>query len=85
MAKLPNLVIDLFDQYGSCHPRPSGDVLTFQVIHENTTFPKAKAEIEALLTVHGITANSLSIAPGLEVNKKVNRSVKFSVAKNLLM
>lgn len=85
MAKLPNLVIDLFDQYGSCHPRPSGDVLTFQVIHVNVTYQKAKAEIEAVLTLHGISAMNLHVTPGPEVKGKFNRSVKFAIAKNSLM
>ena len=84
MAKLPSLVIDLFDKYGSCHPRPSGMVIKFSVIHENTTYHKAKAEIEALLTKHGLLAD-LSMDPGPEMRRNFNRRIDFTVAKDMLV
>lgn len=84
-ARLPDLLIDLHDQYGAAFPKPAGLVVNFNVIHENTTYQKAKAEIEALLTLHGIIPSSLTITPGPEVKTKTNRSIKLSVAKDLLM
>ncbi len=81
---LSDLIIDLHDQYGSAFPRPAGMVVKFQVVHDNATFQKAKAEIEALLTLHGIIPSSLEITPGPEVKGKFNRNVKFSVATDLL-
>lgn len=85
MEALPDLLIDLHDQYGGAFPRPSGMVINFSVIHENTTYKKAKAEIEALLTLHGIIPSGLTITPGPEVKEKWNRNIKFSIAKDLLM
>ena len=82
---LPDLLIDLSDQYGHAFPKPSGMSIQFTVIHNNTTYKKAKAEIEALLTLHGIIPSNLSITPGPEVASKINRSIKISVAKDLLM
>lgn len=84
-ARLPDLVIDLFDQYGSSNARPTGEIINFQVIHANTTYLKAKAEIEALLTLHGLKASTLTITPGPEIKVKTNRSIKFSIAKGLLV
>jgi len=82
---LPDLLIDLHDQYGNAFPRPQGLALTFQVFHKNTTYPKAKAEIDALLALHGIIPSKLTITPGLEVRGKTDRSIKIEVAKDLLM
>ena len=84
-ALLPDLLIDLADQYDNAFPRPGHLVVSFTVIHERTTFEKAKAEIEALLTLHGIIPHNLDITPGPEVKAKTNRSIKFSVAKDLVM
>jgi len=84
-ARLPDLLIDLHDQYGAAFPRPSGMAINFAVVHENVTYKKAKAEIEALLTLHGVIPSDLSITPGPEKPEKWNRSIKFSVSKDLLM
>jgi len=84
-ARLPDLLIDLHDQYGMAFPKPEGLVVNFTVIAENTTYKKAKAEIEALLTLHGLIASTLTITPGLENPAKVNRSIKISIAKDLLV
>lgn len=84
-ARLPDLLIDLHDQYGAVFPRPAGMVVKFSVVHENATFKKAKAEIEALLTLHGLMASDLSIVPGPEKPEKWNRNIKFSISKDLLM
>ena len=84
-ARLPDLLIDLHGQYGAAFPKPEGMVIRFNVIHENTTYKKAKAEIEALLTLHGVIPSELSITPGPEDPRKVNRSIKIAVAKDLLM
>jgi hypothetical protein len=81
---LSGLILDLHDVYGSAFPRPQGMVVKFQVVHDNTTFKKAKAEIEALLTLHGIIPSDLQITPGPEVKGKFNRSVKFSISTDLL-
>lgn len=81
---LSDLIIDLHDQYGSAFPRPQGMVVKFQVVHDNTTYKNAKAEIEALLTLHGIIPSDLQITPGPEVKTKFNRNVKFSVSTDLL-
>ncbi len=81
---LAGLIIDLHDAYGSAFPRPSGMVVKFQVVHDNATFQKAKAEIEALLTLHGIIPSDLQITPGPEVKGKFNRCIKFSVSTDLL-
>jgi hypothetical protein len=82
---LPDLLIDLFDQYGESFPKPSGLTIGFTLIDDNTTYEKAKAEIEALLTVHGIIPSKLTITPGPENKKKINRSIKLEIAKDLLM
>ena len=84
-ARLPDLLLDLADQYGNAFPKPQGMVIEFTVIAENTTYKKAKAEIEAILTLHGLIASSIVITPGLEKPAKVNRSVKITIAKDLLM
>ena len=84
-ARLPDLVLDLSDQYGNAFPRPSGMSIRFSVIHENATYQKAKAEIEALLTLHGIIPSSISITPGPEARGKINRRINLSIAKDLLM
>jgi hypothetical protein len=84
-ARLPDLLIDLHDQYGAAFPKPAGLVIKFNVIDDNTTYQKAKAEIEALLAVHGIIPSSLTITPGPEDKTKTNRSIKLEIAKDLLM
>lgn len=84
-ARLPDLLIDLHDQYGAAFPRPAGMVVKFSVVHENVTYKKAKAEIEALLTLHGLMTSDLTITPGPEKPEKWNRSIKFSISKDLLM
>ena len=66
-------------------PKPSGMVITFTLIRENTTYKKAKAEIETILTLHGLTSTRMTITPGLENPGKVNRTIKLEVAKDLLM
>lgn len=84
-ANLPDLLIDLYDQYGPAFPRPAGLVIRFQVIHKKTTYENAKKEIEALLTLHGVIPSNLTITPGPEVKVKINRSIKFEVAKDTVM
>ena len=84
-ARLPDVMIDLSGQYGVVQPRPSGLVINFNVVDENTTYAKAKAGLEALLTLHGIFASSLSITPGPEVKTRFNRNIKFGIATDLLM
>jgi hypothetical protein len=59
-------------------------VIVFTLIRENVTYKAAKAEIEALLTLHGVIG-TVTITPGPEVAGKVNRTIKLSVAKDLLM
>lgn len=84
-ALLTDLLLDLTDQYGSAFPRPAGLVLNFQVIAPNTTYIKAKKDIEALLTLYGLTPNNLTVMPGPEVSRPFNRSVRFAIAKDLLI
>jgi hypothetical protein len=84
-ARLPDLLIDLHDQYGAAFPRPEGLVVRFNVIHDNATYKQAKAEIEALLALHGVVPSELTITPGPEQPGKTNRSVKIAIAKDLLM
>ena len=83
-ARLPDLLLDLADQYGNAFPKPQGMVIVFTLIRENVTYKAAKAEIEALLTLHGVIG-TVTITPGPEVAGKVNRTIKLSVAKDLLM
>lgn len=83
-ARLPDLLIDLHDQYGMSFPKPQGLAITFTLIDERTTYQKAKNEIDALLALHGVVG-SVNITPGPEVPGKVNRTVKLSIAKDLLM
>jgi hypothetical protein len=83
-ANLADFIIDLHDQYGTAWPRPQGQLVHFKVIHNNTTYLKAKAEIEALLELHGLSARKLSVVPGPEVKGKVNRTVQFSADTDLL-
>lgn len=83
-ARLPDLLLDLADQYGNAFPKPQGMVIVFTLIRENVTYKAAKAEIEALLTLHGVIG-TITIIPGPEVAGKVNRTIKLSVAKDLLM
>ena len=59
-ARLPDLLIALHDQYGAAFPKPSGMVVKFHVIHENATYPQAKSEIEALLTLHGVVVSEIA-------------------------
>ena len=84
-AILTDLLLDLTDQYGSAFPRPSGLVLNFQVIAPNTTYQKAKKDIEALLTLYGVIPSNLTVMPGPEISKPFNRSIRFAVAKDLLL
>ena len=84
-AKLAGLLLDLTDQYGSAFPRPAGLVINFQVVAESTTYQKAKANIEAMLTLHGIIPSKLSITPGPEIKGNFNRSIKVSVARDILL
>ena len=84
-ARLPDLLIDLHDQYGGAFPRPDGLVIRFSVIHDNTTYKKAKAEIDALLALNGVVPSELTITPGPEIPGKVNRNIKIAVAKDLLI
>lgn len=84
-ARLPDLLIDLHDQYGFASPKPRGMVVEFTVIHENTTYDNAVKSIDALLTLHGLAASSMSITPGPQGKKKWNFKVVFTVAKDLLM
>ena len=84
-ARLPDLLIDLHDQYGAAYPQPKGLLIYFNVIHKKATYAKAKAEIDALLTLNGIIPSELTITPGPEVPEKINRSIKIGIAKDLLM
>ena len=84
LENLADLILDLHEQYGSAFPKPSGMVVKFQVIHENTTYQEAKSALKALLTMHGLTPLDLVITPGPEVKKKWNRSLKFSVPTDLV-
>lgn len=79
---LADLVVDLFDQFGPCNPKPAGIYVRFNLVAENTTYVKAKAEIEALLTLHGVHPISLSITPGPEVRAKYNRNIRFALMKD---
>ena len=81
---LSNLVIDLHDMYGGAFPRPEGMVIRFNVVHEKDTYQKARAEINALLDLHGLIVSEMTITPGPEVKQKWNRDIKFAVAKSLL-
>jgi hypothetical protein len=84
-ARLPDLLLDLHDQYGAAFPKPAGLAVNFSVFHENVTYQKAKAEIEALLTLHGVIPSSLVITPGPEVRGRASRVIKLAVAKDLLL
>jgi hypothetical protein len=84
-ALLTDLLLDLTDQYGNAFPRPAGLVLNFQVIAPNTTYAKAKKDIEALLTLYGLIPSNLTVMPGPEVSKPFNRSIRFGIAKDLLI
>ena len=83
-ARLPELLIDLHDQYGMAFPKPQGMAITFTLIRKNTTYSKAKSEIDALLALHGVVGSAV-IAPGPDVVGRVNRTIKLSVAKDLLV
>jgi hypothetical protein len=85
-AKITDWLLDLHDQYGGAAPRPRGLVIRFSVVHENTTYQKAKAEIDALLDLHGLaTGTELRITPGPEVKGKTNRRIDMAIARDLLM
>lgn len=79
-ASLSDLIIDLHDQYGVAIPRPKGGLVSFQVVHNNTTYQKAEAAIKALLLLHGLKPINLTVTPGPEHPDKFNRSVQFTVA-----
>lgn len=83
-ARLPDLLIDLHDQYGMAFPKPQGMVITFTLIPERVTYARAKADIDALLALHGVVGTAV-ITPGPEVVGKVNRTIRLSVAKDLLV
>lgn len=83
-ARLPDLLLDLHDQYGNAFPKPQGMAITFTLIREKTTYQIAKKEIDALLALHGVVG-TVNITPGPEVPVKVNRTIKLQVAKDLLM
>lgn len=83
-ARLPELLIDLHDQYGMSFPKPQGMVITFTLIRKNTTYSKAKAEIDSLLALHGVVG-TVVIEPGSEVVGKVTRTIKLAIAKDLLV
>lgn len=84
-SKLPDLLIDLHDQYGSAFPKPQGQMMVFEVIHESATWSRAKAEIEALLALHGISATRLEVKPGPEVKGKFNRRIHVEIPNRMLM
>jgi hypothetical protein len=84
-ALLPDFVLDLSAQYGQANPRPAGILIRFNVVDENTTYAKARANIEALLALYGVTANNLSIEPGPEVKGRFNRGIRFAVRRSQLM
>jgi hypothetical protein len=86
-SKLADLVIDLFDQYGGSNAKPFGNgmMVGFTVVANRTEYHKARKEIEALLTLHGLTTLDLCITPGPEVPQKTNRCIKFSLAKSQVM
>lgn len=77
-------MIDFHDQYGMAFPKPQGLAINFLLIRKNTTYSKAKAEIDALLALHGVVG-SVNITPGPEVTGRVNRTIKLSIAKDLLV
>lgn len=83
-ARLPELLIDLHDQYGSAFPKPQGLAITFTLFCKNVTYSKAKANIDALLALHGVVG-TVVITPGPEVVGRVNRVIKLSIAKDLLV
>lgn len=59
-------------------------MIRFILIRRNTTYSKAKAEIDALLALHGV-AGIISITPGKEVAGKANRAITLEIAKDLLV
>lgn len=66
------------------NPKPQGDVIRFIIIRKNTTYSKAKSEIDALLAVHGV-AGLINVTPGPEVTGKANRVIELRIAKDLLV
>lgn len=82
---IADFVVDLYDQYGGGNPRPSGGLINFTVIHKNASYAKARADIEALLAVHGLESRSLAISPGPEERAFVNRTIAIGIAKSALV
>ena len=84
-AKLIDFVLDLHSQYDGADPRPKGSVIQFTIVHENTTYPVALKEIQALFTVYGLRPIQLSVEPGPQVKQKFNRCIKFTISRGSLM
>ena len=84
-SKLIDLVLDLHARYGGAQPRPNGNVIQFSVVDNDTTQPKAVADLEALLAEHGVRALYLNVTPGLELKQKFNRRLKFSISASALV
>lgn len=84
-AKLIDLVLNLHSQYGGAQPRPSGNVIQFSVVANNTTAQQAVNDLEALLMAYGVKALYLNVTPGAEVKQKFNRRIKFSIAATKLI
>ena len=86
-SRLVDLILDLHGMYGVSNPRPSrgGTIVNFHVVHNSTTYQKAKSEIEALLLLHGVKPMQLAITPGPEQLGKVNRSITFSIGNGVLI
>jgi len=84
-AKLPDLLLDLADQYGNAFPRPGHAAVEFTVIHENVSFSHAKENIEALLTLHGVRASQIDITPGVEQRGKTNRRIRIVIPRDQVL
>ena len=84
-ARLPDLVLDLFDVYGSAVTRPSGGVIQITMIDENTTYESALAKIQETLKEHGARPVSVVITPGPENQRPFNRKVAVQFRKSDVM
>jgi len=60
---LTDLILDLHDHYGSAFPRPSGAIIQFTVVDEQTTYKKAQKKIVGILSSHGLLPAQMDITP----------------------
>ena len=78
-ANLPDLLIDLYDNFGNVYPVPNGRVVQITVIVNKCTYQKALERLVKVLVSSGIPPLSLVISPDETVRGRVNRKVTFGV------